>query len=149
MQWKCWVWAVAVIGIAGPALAYQPGCGCNGQMAAGRPGYQGLGAEACCGPTGYSLTPGCCEDQRPCCNNAWAGYCAHRAKVEACWGRIGAPRPPRRAAACLEVASPPCNCEAGETRLQPTPATPPEPAMPVPQAAPEKSGRRTYYPLVQ
>jgi hypothetical protein len=129
MRWTSWILAVTVIGLAGPAAGYQPGCvGCNGGMTA----QQGLDAEACASPGDYCLTPGCCEDHRPCCDNAWAGYCDHRAKVEAFWARVGAPKSCGRGKICrpTPVASDvPCPCST-ET-MQPTPAVPaPTPAKP-------------------
>jgi hypothetical protein len=58
---------------------------CSGGAAADR----WMEAEACTAPPGYCLVPGCwCDDTRR-CDNAWAGYCQHRARVEACWANVG------------------------------------------------------------
>jgi hypothetical protein len=136
MRWTGWILAVAVMGLSGPAAGSQPGCaGCNGGMAGGVRAQRGLDAEPCASPCGYSLAPGCCEDTRHCCDNAWAGYCDHRAKVDAYWTRVGVPgacacRKPCRNA--TEVPCVPC-CPRETAPIQPTPAAP------VPAPAPAKA----------
>ena len=72
---------------------------------------------ACSSPNGYTLSPGCCANTRPCCDNAWAGYCDHRAKVQAFWAKVGTPRPantciftPVMPAGCMKVVQVPA-CE--------------------------------------
>lgn len=133
MRWMYWVsMTVLICGLVDSALGFQPGCGCQNSAAVGQPSYAALSGEACCSPAGYALTPGCCEYSRPCCNNAWAGYCAHRAKVDAFWSRVGVPRSAR----CMGIdgeATPACNCDSNNTMMQPTPASQP--------ALPEKSGQ--------
>jgi hypothetical protein len=71
------------------------------------------------------LVPGCCENTHPCCNNAWAGYCEHRAKVQAFWAKVGTPRP------CTGIFSPIMPCAPAHAKVvcvpsceQPTPAVP-------------------------
>jgi hypothetical protein len=82
MRWTNGLMVLIVVGLANSAFGLQPGCaGC----AKSNPWY----AEACAAPAGYALAPGCCEEHRQCCDNAWDGYCEHRARVEACWARAG------------------------------------------------------------
>jgi hypothetical protein len=144
MRWTGWVLAVAVLGLAGPAAGYQPGCAsCNGGMNVGF-----LGAEPCAGPPGYCLAPGCCEDHRYCCDNAWAGYCEHRARVDAFWARVGQPNAYGCRRTCVQAPMP-CYCSGEPSAtpvMQPTPATRPTPALqpipatpaPAPAAPPER-----------
>lgn len=131
MRWMNWVSAAVLLSsLTTASLAGQPDCGCRGATMMNQPGYAALCGEACCSPPGYALVPGCCEDWKPCCANAWAGYCAHRSKVDACWSRVGMPRSERHAMAggeCVDSA-------ASEAPLRPTPASPPR--------TPEKSGQR-------
>ena len=72
-----------LLAAASASQAYQPGCvGCN---RSGRPDlvFGDLSGPACASPPGYAWVPGCCEPRRPCCDNAWAGYCERRARIEA------------------------------------------------------------------
>jgi hypothetical protein len=144
MRWTHWVFAVAVLGLTNIAAGYQPGCtSCNG---APRASY-GFDAEACASPCGHCLVPGCCEGHRRCCDNAWAGYCDHRAKVEDFWSRVGTPKMYARSRPCRNALMGECaQCESNAVpSLQPTPAVPaPSPSpMPTP-AAPAKPGRTVY-----
>lgn len=87
MRWTGGVFAamVLVVGTTGAAPAGQPGCmNCN-RTAANSP----WAAEACAAPAGFTCTPGCCEERRPCCDNAWDGYCEHHARVQAFWACVG------------------------------------------------------------
>ena len=128
MRWIPWMLAVAVVGLAGPAAGYQPGCAsCNGA------GYRGLDAEPCASPCDYCLAPGCCEKYRHCCDNAWAGYCEHRAKVDAFWYRVGVPGNCGRGCPCRYTPVPYVPCDApAPGPMQPTPAVAPGPIAPVP-----------------
>ncbi len=126
-----WILAAAVfVGVAGPAASLDAGCGCaecNGAMAAG---YWALGGPACCSPPGYCLAPGCGEDSRPCCDNAWAGYCQRKAKVQAFWAKVGVPKPPRRRPAFYRYIpwlAP--SCDGPSPTAQPTPDVPPAPPV--------------------
>ena len=77
--------------------ASNPGCaGCNGKTSCGQASPWAMDGAPCCSPPGYTLVPGCCECSRHCCDNAWAGYCEHRAQVDAFWARVGVPKPRRR-----------------------------------------------------
>lgn len=120
-------------GVAARANAYQPGClDCNRNS---RLDMRALCGPPCCSPFGYALTPGCCEYSRPCCENAWDGYCEHRAKVEAFWSRIGAPKSHRRPVAHY---APPIACyDDAAPGLEPTRAI-----QPAPTIAPSSAGRR-------
>ena len=120
MRGTGWVFAVAVIGLAGTAAGYQPGCaGCNGGIATGPLAQRGLDAEVCASPAGYTLAPGCCEDRRRCCDNAWAGYCEHRAKVEAFWAGVGVPGSCGRGRICRPASVVPCStCDSCSTEVE-------------------------------
>ena len=61
-------------------------------MSVGQTAGWALDGDICGTPAGYCLAPGCCEYSRHCCDNAWAGYCQHRAKVDAFWSRVGGPK---------------------------------------------------------
>jgi hypothetical protein len=37
----------------------------------------------------YALAPGCCEARRHCCDNAWDGYCAEKARWDTFWCKLG------------------------------------------------------------
>ncbi|MEN6458873.1 MAG: hypothetical protein ABFC63_08075 [Thermoguttaceae bacterium] len=164
MRWTPWTVAAAiVVGLAATAAQGQPDCvGCNGRTAGGLHGQWALGCEACCAPPGYFLAPGCCEPYRRCCDNSWAGYCEHRARVEAFWARAGVPG--RRCASRGCIGSQPSDCaDNGVTRSVPRPVTAPkprpalrsepqpairplppvEPAPPAPEA-PSAPGKTTY-----
>ncbi|MBN1393998.1 MAG: hypothetical protein JW959_03120 [Pirellulales bacterium] len=94
MQRNRWIFAASVLaGVFALAADLDAGCGCG--SCDGTTSYWALGRGACCSPPGYCMTPGCCELYRPCCDNAWAGYCENKAKVQAFWAKVGEPRPPR------------------------------------------------------
>jgi hypothetical protein len=145
MRRTSWLLAAAIIGLAGTAVGYQPNCAsCNGGATARTWAQKGFDAEACGAPCGYSLVPGCCEDTRHCCDNAWAGYCDHRAKVEAFWARVGVPGSCGRGRVCRGAPMGSC-CPSNVAPAsvgEPTPAipTPAHTAMPAPPA-PAKAGR--------
>jgi hypothetical protein len=97
MRWTGWILATIVVGYAGFASGGQPDClGCGGAAA-----NQGaLSGAPCCSPPGYAqgyaaTNACCCAPERPCCSNAWDGYCDHRARVQAFWSRVGVPKAPR------------------------------------------------------
>ena len=153
MRWTPWILAAAIVaGSVGPAAGGQPGCpGCNGGMAGGPMGQWALGCDACCAPCGYCLAPGCCEYQRHCCDNSWAGYCQHRARVEAFWARAGVPKLRCRPAGCWgapmaacpegpPAGVPPMPAARPAPRLEPRPAV--EPLPPLPPAPPRPLCRR-------
>ena len=149
MRWTIGVFTLAVIGLAATAVGDQPGCaGCNGGMTAGSWSLRGWDAEACASPGGYTLIPGCCEDHRRCCDNAWAGYCDHRAKVEAFWTRVGTPKPSLWERLFCRMPTDSCVVEetCSSDAAQPVPADPsPTPAdMPAPPAEPDRTSRNTF-----
>jgi hypothetical protein len=149
MRWTGWIFVLAVTGLAGTAVGYQPGCAeCNGGMAGGAWG-QALDAEPCCGRPGYCLVPGCCEDTRHCCDNAWAGYCEHRTRGEAFLTRVGGPccgsRPCYRGPMTPGYAAYPCD----PATMQPTPAIRPLPVPPLEPIPPDKVTRLPDVSLVR
>lgn len=159
MRWTGCLLATALIGLAYPALGGQPGCaGCNGG-AADVWVMRGLGAEACASPCGHALVPGCGEDTRHCCDNAWAGYCDHRARVDAFWAKVGSPGACGRGYYSRPVRGVPCNtcsssapCDASPTpAMKPVPASPtPEPeAAPMPPTPADKASRATNGPRLR
>jgi hypothetical protein len=63
-------------------------CGCGG--------ISSRNYKAMCGPPCYSAPGcgglsqgGCCECQPTACDNAWDGYCEHKAKVQAYFTKVG------------------------------------------------------------
>ncbi len=138
MQWTSRILIVGILCAASSATGYQPGCAnCNAGLSKPSWNYHGMDAEACASPCGYSLAPGCCEDTRHCCDNAWAGYCEHRARVDAFWYRVGAPGWCGRGKNSCQAPMMPCQSCAAATMdaTHPTPAAaptaPPVPAPPV------------------
>ncbi len=131
MRWMDWVSAAVFFSsLSAAALAGPPDCGCRSAAIMNRPGYAALCGEACSCPSGYALVPGCCEDCKPCCDNAWAGYCQHRTKVDACWSRVGVPHSKRHATPHEEWT----DAAVSDSPLRPIPASPPQ--------TPEKSSQR-------
>ena len=130
--------AAFVVGIIGVASLVQAGCtGCSGSADYGNPA---LGAEPCCSPPGYCMAPGCCEVYKPCCDNAWAGYCEHKAKVQAFWARVGVKKPKTRRSffSCFPWCRPcyeePLPCEAPTPAVAPIPNDEPTtPIAPMPE----------------
>ena len=152
MRWTIWMFAATVIATASTAVGHQPGCTiCGGGMPGGVWMQRGLDAEACASPAGYCLVPGCCEDTRHCCDNAWAGYCDHRAKVEAFWSRVGVPGSCVRSRPCRQAPMVLCSpCDEGSSEVvQPTPESAPSPTPTTPPAPPKKAGRKVYLPWLR
>jgi hypothetical protein len=83
MRWTICTFAITFFGWAGSLLGGTNCVGCKG------PTNSVWECEPCATPPGFALEPGCCEEHRHCCDNAWAGYCDHRAKVDACWSQVG------------------------------------------------------------
>ena len=135
MRWTGWILAAIVGGYAGLASGGQPGCAGCGAGSAGWQAYQGaLGGEACYSPPGYSsgymAHPGNCgANQRPCCNNAWDGYCEHHARVQAFWTQVGVPKTRCCPAVMPRMPMTPCS-ECSAPTVQRTPAVAPLPALP-------------------
>ncbi len=158
MRWTGWLIVVGILGAAGSAVGHQPGCAsCNGLSSSAWWSHRGLDAEPCAFTCGYGLAPGCCEETRHCCDNAWAGYCEHRARVEAFWARVGTGAACGHRRYCQPVSPMPCygcggSTETGEpTRVGPVGAGP-TPAPPQPaeqngaQVAARTATRRRYWP---
>jgi hypothetical protein len=153
MRWAEWIFVAATIGSVSLTNGVQAGCaGCKGSLAP-------WDAEACASPPGYAMTPGCGEMHRPCCDNAWAGYCDQRAKMEVFWSSVGVPkvwpavRPGIRAAypAGDVINLEPCPMPATQSVPTAAPANPipaPPPA-PTPPPAPKKGVRSAQAPLFQ
>jgi hypothetical protein len=144
------VLVAVIVGLAAPVAGHESGCAqCNRNTTVGQTTGWALDAEAGRTPPGYSLTPGCCEWSRPCCDNAWAGYCEHRAKVDAFWSRVGGAKPTCRAAACrqaMPAACDPCPC----CVMQSAPTATPDAVSPAPTpAAPMKAGERLRDPRLR
>jgi hypothetical protein len=104
MRWMCWVsTAVLACSVTSGVLA----CDCDGHRSApviSQPSYSVLSGEACCSPMGYGWTSGCCEYSRPCCTNAWEGYCVRKsACANSCRGGCAAPRAARHAGYCCNT----------------------------------------------
>ena len=161
MRWTYWVFLATVCGLANQAAGNQPGCAnCNGGM---QPNPWSGGP--CDSPCGFAVSPGWvgCRDARHCCDNSWNGYCAHRAKVDACLAQLGTgahvhTRPCRQVTAPCPPYRPTSNCvsnpgvpDSSVPNLQPTPAAAePTPApMPPPPVAPNKSTRSVPGPRLQ
>ncbi len=138
---------VAMFALAGFTATSQAAClGC-GQGTVVSPWE----SEACASPAGYTLAPGCCPEHRRCCDNAWAGYCEHRAKVEACWARAGTNTvkhhvPLRPGAPCIGNSNyyygDSCT-EQPAIQSNPTPAAPMPPTTPAPPV-PNQNTRNLY-----
>jgi hypothetical protein len=132
---------IVVLGLAGSAVAGEPGCASCNKGTVGP-----WDAEACAAPCGFTLAPGCCEERRHCCDNAWDGYCEHRAKVDACWARLGTSAAYARCRPCRQTTTMPCtaceSCEAPTVQPMPTRAVPVRPVAPAP--TPDKNTRDIY-----
>ena len=152
MRWTSWILAAMVVGLAGPAGGNQPGCTDCSRGPRVKPSVmRALDAEACCWTPGCSLAPDCSDNARHCCDNAWAGYCEHRAKVEAFWARVGTSGTCARSKPCRKPAAAPCSADISypTPTIQPKPAiapqnleTAPEPPVPTGKAARNASGQR-------
>ena len=141
MRWTGWILTAIVVGYVGVASG-QPICTeCGGRSLA----WQALSGEACCSPPGLALSAWrgpscCCTNQRPCCDNAWDGYCEHHARVQAFWTQVGVPKhrcssvmlrtQTRGYAVCSQ-------CPAATAAVQPTPS--PATATPAPSVRPTAS----------
>ena len=72
-------------------MAGQPTIGCA-QTGRGCPSgiFCTCSHPRCCHcESAYSLAPGCCEARRHCFDNAWDGYCEHRAHWDTVWCKVG------------------------------------------------------------
>jgi len=153
MRWMCWVSTILLVGrMIGVAAA----CDCDKNRtvlpAVAPASFAVLSSDVCCAPGGYVTVPGCCEELRPCCANAWAGFCVRKSmKHDACRGCAGIPRGVWHGGVWYEsdgFRSSNC-CNSGgvsnadePTTIQPAPTSPTPTPTPAPVPAPEKSGQR-------
>jgi hypothetical protein len=123
-------------------VAAQADCGCGGMS---RGSYNSLSGPPCFSPPGGYLAPGCCECPPSACDNAWAGYCEHKAKWQAFFARVGAPqtncRYPNRY--CYGSPTPAMRDVPAENVPSSKPAVAPAPSKPdlPPAPTPEKTSR--------
>ena len=147
MQWSSIFLALAVLTSTAFAANYNRSN--SGGCASCEP-RSGYAAPACAGPIGYDLAPGCCECPPSACDNAWAGYCQEKARWQAFWTRVGAPKPK-----CVTtVRSTSVPTPAGVTRLPPVgsqpAATTPNGLQPIPEPTavePRAIEDKAYAPL--
>jgi len=136
------------------------GCNCGGAS----PGsYYSLCGPACFAPPGFCTAPGCCECPPSACDNAWDGYCQHKARWQAYFYQVGTPRPPRpprhayfwelptlAIAECPEPTDEIVPAEPSSTPELPSPPAltpvPSVPSPPIPTPVPEKSTRKIRFP---
>jgi hypothetical protein len=146
MRWVAVVLTgVVIAGLAGSAVGQPSGCaGCNGKTLFPYAGHWSMDGAPCCSPPGFTLVPGCCECSRHCCDNAWAGYCDHRAKVENFWSRVGVPKPHRCCPVVQSTAPTPACPEAPMPDVRPAPQLTPTPAAAAARPAPTARPSRTY-----
>jgi hypothetical protein len=76
--------------LIGIALAAQADCGCGGMS---NRSYNSLSGPPCFSPPGCTSAQGCCECPPSACDNAWEGYCQHKAKWQAFFTKVGTPPP--------------------------------------------------------
>jgi hypothetical protein len=143
--------------VAGVAQAAD--CGCSSMS---NRHYQSLCGEPCFSPPGCSTAQGCCDCPPSACDNAWDGYCEEKAKWQAFFAKVGAPKPKCYYGnrGCGYCATPMRPVEEAPAEATPTPATTPRPAMatpravkpelPAPYPAPEKTSRaKVLYPWMR
>jgi hypothetical protein len=150
MRWTQWIWTAALVAACVGQANGQFGCrGCGG----GQSNSQYLSGDACYSPPGYAggiASSGCsgyCGPSRSCCDNAWAGYCCHHAKVQAFLTRIGTPKvrcypcgPQTMTAVADDLHYP----DGMVPSKQSTPTVaPPKPLPPVPPTPANETGRTT------
>jgi hypothetical protein len=90
MQRFVWIISLgACMSLAQAAMADEP-CvqPCEQMSTAPTPGCFFCEMHCHCAPA-YNLAPGCCEPRRHCFDNAWDGYCQHRACCDTFWCKVG------------------------------------------------------------
>lgn len=104
--------AAAIVAVSvGSAWGQQTPCaGCSKSMIQVQPSQAELTCPPCC-----TMGNDCCETPRHCCDNAWAGYCEHRAKVDAFWSGVGVPKPRRCLFASPAASAPAADCQSDST----------------------------------
>jgi hypothetical protein len=130
------------------------GCGCGGMS---NQSYKSLCGPACYSPPGCTLSPGCCECPPTACDNAWEGYCQHKAKWQAYFKTVGTPRPSYYSGnrGCYGMPTRAAREVSADCVLTPDAAAPavvPEPAKQTlpPAPAPEKTTRsKVLYPWMR
>jgi hypothetical protein len=147
MRWTDWILTAAMVAVCVGQANGQSGCrGCGGGTAAWQSNSMYLAGEACLSPPGYAggiAMSGCyCGPSQPCCDNAWAGYCCHHAKVQAFLTRIGVPKV-RCYPGSPKAVMPAAGCvECPDPTEQPTPTVAPiRPLPPVPPVPATKTSR--------
>ena len=133
------------------AIAAKADCGCGGMS---NRSYNSLSGPPCFSPPGCAVAPGCCECPPSACDNAWEGYCQHKAKWQAYFTKVGTPRPSYYYSKRGYCGSPtPAATEIPSGNVpSPTPATHPESVKPLPPPvpAPEKTAHaNVLYPWVR
>jgi hypothetical protein len=126
-------------------------CGCGGMS---NRSYNSLSGPPCFSPPSGCLTPGCCECPPTACDNAWAGYCQHKAKWQAYFTKVGTPRPAyyygnRCASPC---GTPTPAAREAPAEPSPKPVVSPEPDNPPlpPEPTAEKTSRaKVLYPWMR
>jgi hypothetical protein len=140
MRWIAMILTAAFVAASvGSASGQQTGCaGQNGKTPLRQAAPSSLDGAPCYSPPGYALAPGCCEFSRRCCDNAWAGYCEHRARVESFWARVGVPKarrcrlvsqPAASVAPCPESATPAIRPAPDSTSASASAVARPKPAV--------------------
>lgn len=80
------VFACVSLVVSMAMVAKAADCGCGGMS---NRSYKSLSGPPCFSPPGCAVSPGCCECPPSPCDNAWDGYCQHKAKYQACWAKFG------------------------------------------------------------
>jgi hypothetical protein len=134
------------------AVAAQADCGCGGMS---KRSFYSLSGPPCFSPPGCGVSsPGCCECPPSACDNAWEGYCQHKAKWQAFFTKVGTPRPSYYYGryGCGGTPTPAVK----DMPVDETPSPKPAPAadsvkpLPPPIPAPEKTSRaKVLYPWMR
>jgi len=148
MRWSSWAFILVILLLVNSAVASDLGCTtCNGADGAS---YRALRGGACFCPPGFGTQPGCCVCPPSACDNAWDGYCDHKAIWQAFFYRVGTPKAHGCGDCCLTPVPAPCHCTTEVPQAvepQPAPAdkptapTTPAPAVPEPNKAAWKWSR--------
>ncbi len=92
MRWIDWFFAVLAAGVlVGPAVASDELACDELTKCVSCSQYRDMDyyAPGCYASPGFNLTPGCCQCQPNCCDNAWDGYCQEKARWQAFWYWVG------------------------------------------------------------
>jgi hypothetical protein len=141
--------------VCAAGTAWAGDCHCGGMS---NRSYQSLSGPPCFSP--LNLAPGCCECPPSACDNAWAGYCQHKAKWQAYFAQVGTPRAgcysSCRSGRCASSCGTPTpavrEVPASPAETTPTPAVsagPEEPPLPPLPAAEKTSRIKVLYPWMR